>query len=37
VGSCGLDSYISVEVPVVGPCEHGNEPLDFMNGRKFLD
>jgi hypothetical protein len=27
VGSCGLDSSGTGEGPVVGSCEHGNEPL----------
>jgi len=23
--------------PMVGSCEHGNEPSDFMKGREFLN
>jgi hypothetical protein len=33
---CGLDASGSVEKPVVGCCEHGNEALDSIKG-EFLD
>jgi hypothetical protein len=29
---CGLDSCGSGQGPVVGPCEHGNEPLGSIKG-----
>jgi hypothetical protein len=37
VGRCGLNSFGSGEGPVVGPCEHGNEPSGSIKGREFLD
>jgi hypothetical protein len=33
---CGLDSSDSGQGPVMGPCEHGNEPLGSIKGRYFL-
>jgi hypothetical protein len=33
----GLDSSGSGQNPVVGCCEHGNEPLGFTKSREFLD
>jgi len=37
VCGCGLDSCGSVQGPVVGSCEHGNEPLGSIEGGEFLD
>jgi hypothetical protein len=34
---CGMDSYGSRQEPVAGSCEHNNEPLGSIKGRKFLD
>jgi hypothetical protein len=36
VGRCGLNASGSELGPVVGPWEHGNEPLDSIKGGKFL-
>jgi hypothetical protein len=33
----GLDSYCLGQGPVVGTCEHGNEPSSFTKGEEFLD
>jgi hypothetical protein len=35
-GGCGLDSSGSGYGPVVGSCEHGNEPLGSIKGGEFL-
>jgi hypothetical protein len=35
VGWCGVDPYGSGYGPVVGSCEHGNEPLGPIKGREF--
>jgi hypothetical protein len=32
-----MDSSGSGQGPVVGPCEHGNGPLDSTKGRAFAD
>jgi hypothetical protein len=37
VGRCGLVSSDSGYGPVVGSCEHGNEPSGFIKGEKFRD
>jgi len=37
VERCGLDASGLGEGPVVGLCEHGNEPSGSTKGRKFLD
>jgi len=37
VVSCGLHSYGSRYEPVVGSCEHSNEPLGCIKGGVFLD
>jgi hypothetical protein len=37
VGRCGLVASGLGEGPVVGSCEHDNEPLGSMTGREFLD
>jgi hypothetical protein len=37
VGRCGLDSSDLGQGPVVGSCEHGDEPLCSINCREFLD
>jgi hypothetical protein len=34
---CGLNSSDSIYGPVAGACEHGNEPLGFINGGEFID
>jgi hypothetical protein len=34
---CGLDSCGSEEDPVVGSCEHKNEPLDSKKKKKKKD
>jgi hypothetical protein len=34
---CGPDSSGSVQDPVVGSCEHGNEPSDSLKGGNFRD
>jgi hypothetical protein len=34
---CGLDSSGSAYWPVVGCCEHGNEPSCSTTCREFLD
>jgi len=31
-----LDSSDSEEGPMVGSCEYGNEPSDYIKGRAFL-
>jgi hypothetical protein len=33
----GLDAPGSVQGPVAGCCEHGNEPSGSIKGREFLD
>jgi hypothetical protein len=33
VKGCGLDLSDSGEGPVVGPCEHGNEPMGSIKGK----
>jgi len=37
VGRCGLDSSVLVQGPVVGSCEHGNEPLGSIKGGELRD
>jgi hypothetical protein len=37
VSVCGLDSCGSGQAPVVGFCEHGNEPSGSIKCREFLD
>jgi hypothetical protein len=37
VGRCGLDASGSAWKPVGGSCEHGNEPLNSIKGKEFLD
>jgi hypothetical protein len=37
VRSFGLNSSGSGWGPVVGSCEHGNEPLGFLKAADFLD
>jgi hypothetical protein len=37
VGRCGLDVSGSGQRPVVGCCEHGNEPLGSVKGGQYLD
>jgi len=37
VGKCGLNSSGSRYGPMVGFCEHGNEPLCSIKGGKYLD
>jgi hypothetical protein len=32
-----MDASGSGQGPVVGPCEHGNEPLGFIKGGEFLN
>jgi hypothetical protein len=32
-----MDASGSEQRPVVGSCEHGNEPLGSTKGREFLD
>jgi hypothetical protein len=34
---CGLNSSDSGQRPLVGSCEHGNEPLVSIKGGEFLD
>jgi hypothetical protein len=34
-GGCGLDTSGSGLGPVVGPCEHGNEPSGPIKGAEF--
>jgi hypothetical protein len=34
---CGLDSSGSRYRPEAGSCEHGNECLDSINDREFLE
>jgi hypothetical protein len=36
VGSSRLDSSGSGQVPTVGSCKHGNEPLGSIKGKNFL-
>jgi hypothetical protein len=36
VGTCGADASGSGYRPVVGFCEHGNEPSGSVKGGKFL-
>jgi hypothetical protein len=31
------DSSDTQQGPVVGSCEHGNEPLSFIKGGEFID
>jgi hypothetical protein len=35
VGRCGLDSSDSGKEPVVGCCEHSNEPSGSIKGGEF--
>jgi hypothetical protein len=37
VGRCGLNTSGSGYGPVMDPCEYGNEILDSIEGREFLD
>jgi hypothetical protein len=37
VGGCHPDLSGSEQGPVVGSCEHGNEPLGTIKGKEFLD
>jgi hypothetical protein len=37
MGRRGLDSFGSGLVPVAGCCEHGNEPLGYVNSGEFID
>jgi hypothetical protein len=37
MGKCGLDSTGSGWGPVVGCCEHGNEPSGSVRGGEFFD
>jgi hypothetical protein len=37
MGECGLDASESGQGPVVGSCEHGNEPSGFIKGEEFSD
>jgi hypothetical protein len=37
VGGCGMGASGSGQGSVVDPCEHSNEPLGFIKGRKLLD
>jgi hypothetical protein len=37
VGRCEQDESDSGQGPVVGACEHGNEPSGCMEGREFFD
>jgi hypothetical protein len=37
VERCGLDATGSGKRPVVGRCEHGNEPSGFIKVEEFLD
>jgi hypothetical protein len=37
VGRCGLDACGSVQGPVTGYCEHGNESPGSIKGGEFLD
>jgi hypothetical protein len=34
---CGLDSAVSGLRPIVGCCEHGNEPSGSIKGGVFID
>jgi len=34
---CELDSYDSEYGPVIGSCEHGNEPSGSIKGGDFFD
>jgi len=34
---CGMDSSGSGQGPVVGSCEHSNEPLGSIKGREYPD
>jgi hypothetical protein len=34
---CGSDSYNSVQIPVAGSCEHGNETAGSIKGGEILD
>jgi hypothetical protein len=36
-GLGGVDWNHLAQGPVAGCCEHGNEPLDSIKGREFLD
>jgi hypothetical protein len=36
VRRCGLDSFGSGEGPLVGSCDHSNEPSGSIKGREFL-
>jgi len=35
--TCGLYASGSRQGPVMGSCEHGNEPLGSIKGRQFCD
>jgi hypothetical protein len=35
VGRCRMDQYGSGQVPVVGSCEHGNDPSGSIKCREF--
>jgi hypothetical protein len=37
MGSCGLDSSGSGQVPVTDCCEHGHEPSCSIKGGEFFD
>jgi len=37
VRRCGLDASSLGWGPLVGSCEHGNEPLGSMKVKEFLD
>jgi len=37
VERCERDASVFRQGPVAGHCEHGNELLGSMKGRKFLD
>jgi hypothetical protein len=36
VGGCGLDSSGSIQRPVVGFLQHGNEPFSFIKDGQFV-
>jgi hypothetical protein len=37
IGRCGLDTTGSGWGPVLGSCEHNNEPSSYIKGREFVD
>jgi hypothetical protein len=37
MGKCGLDSSDSVQGPVAGSCEHGNDPSGSIKDGVFLE